>query len=179
MVLSRNEIDFEIEAGRLTFTPPVGSRIGASSVDLLLGDKLLLLPRPEDDPGPIVEPAKQGFQVMTMLEERGRDRPLEDEPYTVNPGELVIGWTREHIALPNSIAARVEGKSSLARLGLSAHITAPTVIAGYHGTLCLEMYNCGPFRIQLVAGMEIAQLILERVPLPPTEGYGGRYQDPR
>jgi dCTP deaminase len=179
MVLSRNEIEVEIAAGRLKFDPPVSSQIGPSSVDLMLGDELLVLPKPGEDEGPIVEPAKPGFQVMPMLRERGRPRLLIDEPYTINSGELILGWTREHITLPTSIAARVEGKSSLARLGLSAHITAPTVMAGYQGTLCLEMYNCGPFRIQLVAGMEIAQLILERVPLPPTEGYKGQFQNPR
>ena len=183
MVLSRNEIETEIAAGRLKFDPPVSSRIGPSSIDLMLGDELLLLPKPGETIEAIVEPAKPGFQVMQMLRERGRSRPLIDDPYTINSGELIIGWTREHIALPTSIAARVEGKSSLARLGLSAHglrwITAPTVNAGYQGKLCLEMYNCGPFPIQLVAGMEIAQLILERVPLPPTEGYKGQFQDPR
>ena len=179
MVLSRNEIQAEIAAGRLKFDPPVSSQIGPSSVDLMLGDELLLLPKSGEYQGPIVEPAKPGFQVMSMLKEWGRSRLLTDDPYTIDPGELILGWTREHISLPTSIAARVEGKSSLARLGLSAHITAPTVIAGYQGTLCLEMYNCGPFHIQLVAGMEIAQLILERVPLPPTDGYRGQFQDPR
>ena len=131
MVLSRNEIQAEIAAGRLKFDPPVGSQIGPSSVDLMLGDELLLLPKPGEYEGPIVEPAKPGFQVMLMLKERGRPRLLTDDPYTIDPGELILGWTREHISLPTSIAARVEGKSSLARLGLSAHITAPTVIAGY------------------------------------------------
>lgn len=179
MVLSRNEIRAEIDAGRLKFDPGVDSRIGPSSIDLTLGDELLVLPKPEENQGPIVEPAQLGFRVMPMLEKQGQSRSLTNDPYTINHGELILGWTKEHITLPNSIAGRIEGKSTLARLGLSAHITAPTVNAGYKGKLCLEMYNFGPFRIQLAAGMEIAQLILERVAIPPTEGYQGQFQDQR
>ena len=68
-------------------------------------------------------------------------------------------------------AARIEGKSSLARLGLSVHITAPTVLAAFRGRLYLEMYNVGPFILQLKPGMQIAQLIVERLGLPASQGY--------
>ena len=81
--------------------------------------------------------------------------------------------------LPDHIAARIEGKSTLARFGLSVHVTAPTVIAGFEGNLYLEMNNIGPFPILLKKGMRIAQLILEQVGLPPSERYGGRYQQQR
>ncbi len=177
MVLSRNAIKAEMDTGRLTISPLNEWQIGVSSIDLTLSDNLLVLPIPEEA-GAIVEPAKSDFRVMSMLEERGKPRSIvASDPYIINPGELVIGWTKEYITLPTGLAARVEGKSSLARLGLSAHITAPTVIAGYKGTLCLEILNGGPFRIQLVEGMQIAQLILERVELPTREGYSGQFQD--
>ena len=89
---------------------------------------------------------------------------------------LIIGKTLESVKLPLHLAARIEGKSSLARLGLSVHITAPTVLAGFNGRLYLEMNNVGPFAIQLKAGMNIAQLILEHVGLPALGEYGGQFQ---
>ncbi len=176
MVLSRIAIEAEIALGRLKFEPSVMGKIGASSIDLTLGERLLLLPD-RKEAGSIVEPAKPDFSVMPMLEKRGNERLLTDDPYVINPGGFLLGWTAEHVALPTSLAGRVEGKSAMARLGLSAHITAPTVLAGYQGWLCLEIYNSGPFRIQLVAGMAIAQLVLERVDIPPAEGYSGQFQE--
>jgi dCTP deaminase len=94
----------------------------------------------------------------------------------MDPNRLVIGKTLEVVKLPLHLAARIEGKSSLARLGLSVHITAPTVMAGFSGRLYLEMNNVGPFPIQLKAGMKIAQLILEHVGLPALESYSGQFQ---
>ena len=176
MILSRVAINAEIDEGRLRITPLTSSQIGVSSVDLTLSERLLLMPKPEDA-GPIVEPAKDGFDVMKEMYDRCEVRLLrESDPYTLFPGEFVLAWTKEQIELPTSLAGRVEGKSSIARLGLSAHISAPTVMAGYRGSLCLEMYNSGPFRIQLHAGMQIAQLVLELVVLPPREGYVGQFQ---
>ncbi|MCY4414895.1 MAG: dCTP deaminase [Chloroflexi bacterium] len=175
MILSRVAIRAEIEAHRLSIQPLDDSQIGVSSVDLTLSESLLVMPNIEDA-GDIIEPSKLGFKVMPELIERGELRPIpERDPYILKPRELVLGWTRENLQFATSLAARVEGKSTLARLGLSAHITAPTVIAGYRGTLCLEMYNCGPYRIKLEAGMAIAQLVLEQVELPTREGYDGQF----
>ena len=176
MILSRVAIKGEMDAGRLVIEPLEESQIGVSSVDLTLGDLLLLMP-PVEDSGSIVEPSKENFNVMWEMEKRGNPRPIpQSDPYNLGPGELVLGWTRERIVFPTSLAGRVEGKSSLARLGLSAHITAPTVMAGYRGTLCLEMHNSGPYRIQLHSGMAVAQLVLEMVALPTKDGYGGQFQ---
>ena len=176
MILSRVAIKGELDTGRLVIDPLDDSQIGVSSIDLTLGDLLLLMP-PADDAGSIVEPSKPGFNVMWEMEQRGQRRAIpQTDPYNLGPGELVLGWTRERLDFPTSLAGRVEGKSSLARLGLSAHITAPTVMAGYKGTLCLEMHNSGPYRIQLHAGMAIAQLVLELVVLPTREGYAGQFQ---
>lgn len=94
----------------------------------------------------------------------------------MKPHTVVIGKTRERIELPNHLAARIEGKSSLARLGLAVHLTAPTVQAGFQGPLYLEMFNAGPFTLELVAGMKIAQLIVEHLGLPASRGYQGRFQ---
>ena len=88
---------------------------------------------------------------------------------------LVIGKTLEYVKLPTHLAARIEGKSSLARLGLSVHITAPTIQAGWEGRIYLEMNNVGPFNIELRPKMEIAQLIIEHVGLPTRGKSEGRF----
>jgi dCTP deaminase len=177
MILSRVAIQAEIAAKRLTVEPMDDSQIGVSSIDLTLGSNLLVMPDAEHS-GSIIEPSKPGFEVMSEISCRGRSRPIPShDPYIIKPRELVLGWTRERLSLANSLAARVEGKSTLARLGLSAHITAPTVMAGFKGVLCLEMYNCGPYQIKVEESMAIAQLVLEQVESPPREGYSGTYQN--
>lgn len=179
MVLSNIEIQAEIDAKRLLFDPPIetgSGRIASSSVDLLLHEELIILP---DKPNPaiVIVPDAVGSSVMEILKNNGEQRSLTNSAYTLQPHHFIIGKTLEHIVLPDHLAARIEGKSTLARLGMSVHITAPTVMAGFKGHLYLEMNNIGPFPIQLESGMKIAQLVLEHVGLPPTEGYTGRYQD--
>ncbi len=180
MALSDVEIQAEIDAKRLIFEPPVDDteRIGSSAVDLLLHEELLVLP--ERVAGVSIDPSDEGINVMDILTRHGESRTLSpDTHHIMEPHRLVIGKTLESIKLPLHLAARIEGKSSLARLGLSVHVTAPTVMAGFEGRLYLEMNNVGPFPIRLNAGMKIAQLILEHVGLPALEGYGGQFQQQR
>lgn len=177
MTLSDIEIQAEINAKRLIFDPPVEDRerIDSSAVDLLLHEELLVLP--ERVAGVSIDPSDDQINVMDILRRHGETRTLlPDSPHLMEPHRLVIGKTLESVKLPLHLAARIEGKSSLARLGLSVHVTAPTVMAGFDGRLYLEMNNIGPFPIQLKAGMKIAQLILEHVGLPALEGYGGQFQ---
>ena len=181
MVLSDIEILAEIREERLVFDPPIDNfdeRIDSSAVDLLLHEELILLPR-ERVQGVTIVPADEDVEVMNLLRRQGEVRSLTAGPYRLEPYRLVIGKTLEYINLPNHLAARIEGKSSLARFGLSVHVTAPTVIAGFEGNLFLEMHNIGPFPIELRRGMKIAQLILERVGLPPSRGYKGQFQEQR
>ena len=180
MVLSNVEIWAEIRAERLVFNPVIDDedRFDSSSVDLLLDDRLLILP--DSAEGRVFDSTLHGRDVMAFLQARGDYHYFSsDGPYTMPPNRLLIGQTLEFITLPDHLAARIEGKSSLARLGLSVHVTAPTVKAGFEGRLVLEMNNIGPFPIALREGMPIAQLILEHVGLPPTEGYQGQYQGQR
>ena len=180
MVLSNVEIWAEINADRLVFEPPIvdRDRFDSSSVDLLLDERLLILPeRADDDP---FDPQLYRSRVMDFLEARSDYHLLgRDGPFTMPPNRLLIGRTLESVSLPDHLAARIEGKSSLARAGLSVHVTAPTVLAGFRGRLVLEMNNIGPFAIVLREGMPIAQLILEHVGLPPSEGYHGQYRGQR
>jgi dCTP deaminase len=99
-----------------------------------------------------------------------------EQPYKMKPGEFLHGKTHERIKLPTHLAGMIEGRSSLARLGLGVHITAPTVQTGFEGRLVLEMCNHGPFTLELKPRMKIAQLVLEHLSLPASGGYSGQYQ---
>ncbi len=180
MVLSNVEIWAEIDAERLVFDPPIvdKGRVDSSSVDLLLHEDLIALPKV--DPGIIIDPSASAANVTEILDRHGEHRTMTPSaPYKMEPNRLVIGKTLEIVTLPLHLAARIEGKSSLARLGLSVHVTAPTVLAGFSGRLVLEMNNIGPFPIQLQAGMRIAQLIVEHLGLPAQDRYSGRFQNQR
>jgi dCTP deaminase len=177
MVLSDIEIKAEIAAKRVVFDPPIprdSDRFGSSSVDLLLDKELIILPK-EPVEEVVARPSASG-NVMTLLRNYGQTTVLEPGvPKTINPHERAVGKTLEHITLPAHIAGRIEGRSTLARYGLAVHISAPTVLAGFQGRLYLEMYNYGPFPIELGVGMNIAQLILEHVGLPPLRPYEGQF----
>ena len=97
--------------------------------------------------------------------------------YSLKPDVLLLGWTHETIELPvqSRIAARVEGKSGLARLGISIHFTAPTIHAGFRGQVQLEMRNFGPHEVVLDVGMPICQLIFEITFGMPIKGYSGQF----
>ena len=110
-----------------------------------------------------------------------------DEGFLIKPGRFYLGWTQERIQLPHRsrLAARVEGKSSLARLGLGVHVTAPTIHAGFGATdldpsfagnpIQLEIWNTGPLPVLLRPGLAICQLIFEGVDGTPGQGYRGQF----
>ena len=183
MALSNLEIMAEIFANRVVFDPPIptdgpANRISSSSVDLLLHETLMVLPA-GPIPGLVVDPSAPDapdIDVMAIVTQQAEFITLTDnQPYHMPRNRLVIGKTLEYVKLPPHIAARIEGKSSLARLGLSVHVTAPTVLAGFEGRLYLEMNNIGPFNLALRKEMPIAQLILEHTGLPPIDPYAGQY----
>lgn len=184
MPLSNIEIRAEINANRLVFDPHIPdsplnddeNRIGSSSVDLLLHEELIVLPETRV-PGLTIDPSVPDIEIMDILRRNGEIVNLSQiDNYPMETNRLVIGKTLESIKLPAHLAARIEGKSSLARLGLSVHVTAPTVLAGFEGRLYLEINNIGPFNVTLRSGMRIAQLILEHVGLPASQGYGGQFR---
>ena len=92
----------------------------------------------------------------------------------INAGTLTLGYTRERVTLPQHLGGRVEGRSSIARIGLFVHVSAPTIHPGFDNHIMLEFYNAGPLPIRVRAGDHICQLVLERV-----EGVGfyqGQFQ---
>jgi dCTP deaminase len=110
--------------------------------------------------------------VRSFLQSNSRTRNIEDDParpFSLEPQAFILGKTKEFVDFPLaegdsvSYAARVEGRSSLARCGLVVHLTAPTIHAGFRGTITLEIANLGPMPIILRPGMNICQLIIEEV----------------
>jgi len=110
---------------------------------------------------------KQNLEELTELIEVG-----EEEPFMLHPGEFVLGSTSERVALPADLVARLEGKSSLGRLGLLIHSTAGFVDAGWDGQLTLELSNVANLPITLYPGMKIGQISFIRMSTEADRPYG-------
>jgi dCTP deaminase len=134
----------------------------------------------------VVAPHSSAYDFAALTERWGSEVPLGADGHVVEPLSFLLGWTVERIQLPHEsrIAARVEGKSSVARLGLGVHVTAPTIHAGFGATgdpnyagssIRLEIWNIGPLRIKLEKGMPICQMIFEWVDGTPEKGYAGQF----
>jgi dCTP deaminase len=175
MILSDAGIRAAIDTGQIEIEPrPV--EYSPSAVDLLLGDEFqswnadtLLVP----GMSAVLDLAEQRFPLTAgaFLKDvpRERDGSVIFPPFRLQQSHmLAITRERVHLKIGSRVAARVEGRSSLARLGLMVHITAPTVHAGWNGRITLEMVNLGPFHLKLVPGKtRICQLIIERLESDP------------
>ena len=193
MILSNTAIGQALDEGRLVIDPEPAPRAPAggqptpysgSAVDLRLSSRLRT---PKQALGVGVHPAAGSAQDTLMALYDVEDIPPTG--FVLHPWRLVPGLTAERVKLPlpyeidegvrdrGWLAARVEGKSSLARYGLLVHFTAPTIHAGFEGRIALEMMNLGPSPIILTQGMAICQLILEQVhgvPAAPASRFAGQ-----
>lgn len=117
-------------------------------------------------------------EPLDIMDVGGHTVPHEDESFTLEPGEFILGCTQEEISLPMDLAARVEGKSSLGRLGLMIHVTAGYIDPGFSGQITLEIKNTNKVPLTLYTGMRIGQIAFERMNSAPIRGYDqtGRYQ---
>ena len=168
MVLSDQEILMELQSRRLVIEPSVETdQISPSAIDLQLGNKFTELRVPAVGGVSTAIDLQRVTDVEEIAKVYGSEKVIpEGESYPLPPGGFVLAYTKEYIRLPEHLAARVEGRSSFARLGLSIHQTAPTVHATYKGQLRLEILNNGPFECKLSPGLRICQLILERLGSP-------------
>lgn len=175
MIWTDREIKLALDKRTLIIDPlPVDEAFASTSVDLTLDPILSEFRKRETDR--YFDPGKPGYSLDHILaEETERVEITETNRYELVPGKLILAWTAEYIDLRPSprLAARVEGKSSLGRLGLGVHITAPTIHAGFDGRIRLEMINHGHIPIRLRAGMKICQLIFEQTLGTPEKGYRG------
>lgn len=127
---------------------------------------------------PFIDPREQQDDLTRFVEVQN------DEPFILHPGEFVLGSTYEFVKLPEDIAARLEGKSSLGRLGLLTHSTAGFVDPGFQGHVTLELSNVATLPIKLWPGMKIGQLCFFQLSSPSenpygSAKYGSRYQGQR
>ncbi len=163
MVLSDRTIKDELEQGRIIIEPLDLSCIQPASVDLHLDRRLLVF---RNTRHPFIDVRKE-MQGLTDVEEIPGD-----DPFILHPGEFVLGSTLESVALPEDIVARLEGKSSLGRLGLLIHSTAGYVDPGWKGHLTLELSNVANLPITLYFGMKIGQISFLRLTTAAENLYG-------
>jgi dCTP deaminase len=175
MILSDREIQEAIRRGDIIVEPsPNEEQYTTSALDLFLGDEILELKTTDElqaeEPSGVERPLTLDLSKIDLkatLQRYGKPvRKEADGSFILPPQKFVLGITREYIELPRraKIAARVEGRSTLARLGLVVHLTAPTIHAGFGGHIILEMCNFGPHRLRLCPGkLAVCQLVFERL----------------
>jgi dCTP deaminase len=163
MVLSDRTIRAEIEAGRIVFDPFEPAMIQPSSVDVRVDNKFRVFHNARRPYIDVREPMEDLTELVTA--EEGR-------PFILHPGEFVLGQTLERVSLPSDLVARLEGKSSLGRLGLLIHSTAGFVDAGFEGNLTLELSNVANLPITIYHGMPIGQISFMRMDAAVERPYG-------
>ena len=175
MLLSDRDIKAEIEAGRVKVEPFDGAMIQPSSVDVRLDRFFRVF---ENHKYSVIDPSIEQSDLT-------REVAVEaNEEFILHPGEFVLASTYEVITLPADIAGRLEGKSSLGRLGLLTHSTAGFIDPGFSGHITLELSNVANLPVKLFPGMKIGQLCLIKLSSPAENPYGSalygsRYQGQR
>jgi dCTP deaminase len=165
VILSDRTIREQIEAKRIIIDPLDPESIQPSSVDLRL-DRFFRVFR--NHTMRVID-VKEDQEELTELVEIS-----EDDAFVLHPGEFVLGSTAERVALPDDLVARLEGKSSLGRLGLLIHSTAGFVDAGWDGYLTLELSNVANLPITLYPGMKIGQISFLQMTTSATHPYGSK-----
>ena len=164
MILSDVDIKKELAAGRIAIEPFDEANVQPSSVDLHVDSQFRVF---ANSRYPYIDVRKQMPDLTELVEVN------EDEPFILHPGEFVLGQTLERVTLPDDLVARLEGKSSLGRLGLLIHSTAGFVDSGFSGNLTLELSNVANLPITIYYGMPIGQISFMRMDSPVERPYGG------
>lgn len=175
MLLSDRDIQLYVENGSLVIEPFDPAFIQPSSIDVRLDKSFMVMFTDTHDH---IDPSMKQPDLMTRVE------PSHGEPFVLHPGEFALASTYEKISLPADMAGRLEGKSSLGRLGLAVHATAGFIDPGFEGHVTLELSNLAPLPIKLWPGMKIGQLCLMLMTSPAKYPYGhwrnkSRYQGQR
>ncbi|TFC28539.1 dCTP deaminase [Cryobacterium sp. TMT2-18-3] len=175
MLLSDRDIKAEVNAERIRLEPYQADMIQPSSIDVRLDGFFRLF---DNHKYPYIDPAEDQPDLTRLIE------TAAGEPFILHPGEFVLGSTYEKVSLPDDVAARLEGKSSLGRLGLLTHSTAGFIDPGFTGHVTLELSNVATLPIKLWPGMKIGQLCFFRLSSPAERPYGSsayssRYQGQR
>lgn len=142
-----------------------------SAVDLHLSNEIVV---PDDD-APTVIDLSSGSISSYWARNSQKHEITNDRPFTLAQGKFILARTLERVKFPlnccenHCYSARVEGRSSLARCGILVHFTAPTIHAGFEGTITLEIINLGPLKFSLTPGLSVCQLVIEQVKGPVSD----------
>ena len=164
VILTKDEILLEIRKKRIKLRPFDPAAVGPASVDLTLDRKIRVF-RPRNISFSIDK--NIDYKKITVIVDIAKG-------YVLEPGELVLGITKETVTLPDDICGWLNSRSSFARIGLMSHVTAPFVCPGVSNRQVLEIYNAGPEKIRLVPGARICQLILQQC--RGTARYEGKFK---
>ncbi|SDP74112.1 dCTP deaminase [Actinopolyspora xinjiangensis] len=175
VLLSDRDLRKELDEGRLELDPFDDALIQPSSIDVRLDRFFRVF---DNSKYTHIDPSRQQDDLTSLVEHS------DDDAFVLHPGEFVLGSTFETVRLPEDLAGRLEGKSSLGRLGLLTHSTAGFIDPGFSGHITLELSNVANLPITLWPGMKIGQLCLFRLSSPAENPYGSkaagsRYQGQR
>jgi dCTP deaminase len=175
VLLSDRDIRAELKSGRVVLDPLDTAMVQPSSVDVRIDRYFRLF---DNHKYPVIDPAQEQPELTRLVEVAPADA------FVLHPGEFVLASTFEVVTLPDDVAARLEGKSSLGRLGLLTHSTAGFIDPGFSGHVTLELSNVATLPIMLWPGMKIGQLCFFRLSSPAehpygSDLYGSRYQGQR
>ncbi len=163
MLLSDGDLRKELDAGRLVLDPWDLAMLQPSSIDVRLDRFFRVF---QNSRYTHIDPRLQQDDLTSAVEPEG------DEPFVLHPGEFVLGSTFESVGLPDDLAGRLEGKSSLGRLGLLTHSTAGFIDPGFTGHITLELSNVANLPITLYPGMKIGQISFLQMTTPADQPYG-------
>lgn len=165
MILSDRSIREAIDSGHIKIDPLDDNNIQPSSVDLRLDNSFRVF---SNHACGYIDVKEDISELTTLVVTE------KDTPFILHPGEFVLGSTLESVALPFDLVARLEGKSSLGRLGLLIHSTAGFVDAGFEGQLTLELSNVANLPITLYPDMKIGQISFHKMTSPADKPYGSQ-----
>lgn len=174
MILTDREIAVAMRTGQIIIDPPPdAAALSSTSIDLTLAKSGIVY---TETAGLTIKPGEPGFRYDNISP---LQKDVDIATYDIPPQSFLLAWTAEYIDLPEQsrLAARVEGKSSLARLGVGVHVTAPLIHAGFKGQIQLEIFNFGPNTLCLQPCMRICQLVFETTLGTPDKGYRGMFYD--
>jgi len=163
MLLADKDILAQVQAGRVGIDPWDPAMVQPSSIDVRLDKYFRVF---ESHRYPVIDPAEDQPELTREVS------PSDGGPFVLHPGEFVLGSTYEYVSLPDDVAARLEGKSSLGRLGLLTHSTAGFIDPGFQGHVTLELSNVATLPINLWPGMRVGQLCFFELSSPAEHPYG-------
>lgn len=164
MILSDVDIKKHLQAGKIKITPQPNFSValGPSSLDLRLGNLFRVF---DQKMTAVIDPFKKSKEITTEV------KIPEGKTFILHPQEFVLAITKEKIELPGNLSGRLEGRSSLGRLGIVVHSTAGSICAGFRGHLTLELANMGKIPVVLYPGMRICAVVFEKLSTPSERPY--------